>query len=311
MLWTFQLKVDGTKKSRMVAHMNARIRNTITLGHTYTSSLDTTSERLFWAIAAQEGLVVVGADVSNAFAEAPPPDDPLYLYIDEAYREWWTEHLKLPPIPSPCQAVRVHNAIQGHPESPRLWEKHIHHILIQEKLKPATHERCLYVRTIPGTRLLFLRQVDDFAAAAKTEEIAMNLFHKINSCLRINIKILGKVDRFNGMDIHQTRDYIKLTCERYLQKMLKSHEWLDTSTNPDKPTPLPSDNHFMQALENAVTPNTTDEKALLQLKMGFHYRQVIGEVLYPMTKCRPDVALHITKLSQYMDNLAEEHYLAL
>jgi hypothetical protein len=45
--------------------------------------------------------------------------------------------------------------------------------------------------------------------------------------------------------------------------------------------------------------------------MGFHYRQVIGEVLYPMTKCRPDVAFHITKLSQYMDNPAEEHYLTL
>jgi len=111
MLWTFQLKVDGTKKSRMVAHMNARIRNTITLGHTYANSLDTMSERLFWAIAAQEGLVVVGADVSNAFAEAPPPDDPLYLYIDEAYREWWIEHLKLPPIPNHCRVVRVHNAI--------------------------------------------------------------------------------------------------------------------------------------------------------------------------------------------------------
>jgi DNA-binding XRE family transcriptional regulator len=76
MLWTFQLKLDGTKKSRMVAHMNARVRPTITLCHTYASLLETTSERLFWAIAAQEGLVVVGADVSNAFAEAPPPDDP-------------------------------------------------------------------------------------------------------------------------------------------------------------------------------------------------------------------------------------------
>jgi len=311
MLWTFQLKMDGTKKSRMVAHMNARVRNTITLGHTYANSLETTSERLFWAIAAQEGLVVIGADVSNAFAEAPPPADPLYLFIDEAYKEWWTEHLKLPPIPNHCKVVRVHNAIQGHPESPRLWEKHIHHILQQEKMKPATHERCLYVGQTPGTRILFLRQVDDFAAAATTEELAINLFQKINSCLRINLKILGRVDRFNGMDIHQTRDYIKITCERYLHKMLKAHNWLESSTHPERPTPLPSDNHFIQSLENAVRPNTTVEKDQLRSKMGFHYRQVIGEVLYPMTKCRPDVAFHITKLSQYMDNPAEEHYLAL
>jgi hypothetical protein len=113
------------------------------------------------------------------------------------------------------------------------------------------------------------------------------------------------------MDIHQTQDFIKITCERYLYKMLKAHDWLDTSITPDRPIPLPADNHFMQALENAARPNTIDAKTQLQSKMGFHYRQVIGEVLYPMTKCRPDVAFHITKLSQYMDNPAEEHYLAL
>jgi hypothetical protein len=30
-----------------------------------------------------------------------------------------------------------------------------------------------------------------------------------------------------------------------------------------------------------------------------------------MIKCRPDIAFHITKLSQYMDNPAEIHYTAL
>ncbi|MFN9983514.1 MAG: reverse transcriptase domain-containing protein, partial [bacterium] len=182
------------------------------------------------------------------------------------------------PIPDHCKVVRVHNAIQGHPESLRLWERHIHHILQQEKLKPATHERCLYVGQHLGTRILFLRQVDDFAAAAKSEDTAIALFKKINSCLCIDIKILGRADRFNGMDIHQTQDFIKITCERYLYKMLKAHDWLHTSITPDRPTPLPADNHFMQALENAARPNTIDAKTQLQSKMGFHYRQVIGEV---------------------------------
>jgi hypothetical protein len=47
-------------------------RGTITLGHTYANSLDAASKRLFWAIVAQQGLTAYGADVSNAFAEAPP-----------------------------------------------------------------------------------------------------------------------------------------------------------------------------------------------------------------------------------------------
>jgi hypothetical protein len=45
--------------------------------------------------------------------------------------------------------------------------------------------------------------------------------------------------------------------------------------------------------------------------MGFKYRQVMGEVIYPTMKCRPDIINHAIKLSQYLENPAEEHYHAL
>jgi hypothetical protein len=42
-----------------------------------------------------------------------------------------------------------------------------------------------------------------------------------------------------------------------------------------------------------------------------HYRQLIGEFIWPMIKCRPDISFHVTKLSQFMANPAEAHYQAL
>jgi hypothetical protein len=45
--------------------------------------------------------------------------------------------------------------------------------------------------------------------------------------------------------------------------------------------------------------------------MGFNYRQVIGEIIFPMMKCRPEIAPHAIKLSQYMENPAKQHYEAL
>jgi hypothetical protein len=63
--------------------------------------------------------------------EAPPPKAPLYMYIDEAYKDWWTNHLGKDPIPKECNVVRVNNAIQGHPEAPRLWENYIDQILCE------------------------------------------------------------------------------------------------------------------------------------------------------------------------------------
>jgi hypothetical protein len=156
MLWTYVLKPCGTRKSRMVCNGNPRQKRTITLSHTYANALDAPSERLFWAIAAKQGLIVVGADISNAFAEAPPPKAPLYLYIDDFFRKWWTEHLGNEPIPHHHKVIRVNNAIQGHPESPRLWEKHIDAILRDIGLKPTTHEPCFYGGHINGQQIYFL-----------------------------------------------------------------------------------------------------------------------------------------------------------
>jgi hypothetical protein len=155
MLWRYTIKMCGTRKAQMVCDGSAR-QDTITLGHTFANSLDAPSEQLFWAIVAKKGLVAFGADCSNAFAEAPPPKHPLFMRIDEAYRDWWENHLKRPPIPPEYTIVSVHNAIQGHPESPRLWEKLIDKILCNIGLKPTKHEPCLYHGRYKGHYMLFM-----------------------------------------------------------------------------------------------------------------------------------------------------------
>jgi dUTP pyrophosphatase len=136
---------------------------------------------LFWAIVAHEGLIAIGADVSNAFAEAPAPKAPLFLFIDDSFRDWWVNHLHNEPISKECNVVRVNKAIQGHPESPRLWEKHIDGILRELGLTPAVHEPCIYSGMFDNSRVLFLRQVDDFAVAATDRQVAKDLIDATNA----------------------------------------------------------------------------------------------------------------------------------
>ena len=288
----------------------ARNRSATTQGHTYANSLDAPSERLFWALVAKRGLFAIGADVSNAFAEAPPPKTPLYRYIDEAFRDWWVHHLKRPPIPPECNVVRVCHAIQGHPESPRLWEKHIDAILQDMGFTPTRHEPCLYRGLVKGELVFFLRQVDDFSVAASSPETCSSIIRYIDSKMSLDVKDLGLISRFNGMDIHQTKYYVKITCERYIRKMLQHHGWLRDEPQPVLPLPLPSEKEFIHRLEHAEVPTNEAERALLCQQMGFGYRQVIGELIWPMVKCRPDYAPHIIKLSQYSENPGKEHYLA-
>jgi len=169
----------------------------------------------------------------------------------------------------------------------------------------------LYSGIINDHRVLFLRQVDDFAVASEDTNAAKQLIDAINSQMRIEVKHLGLIDRFNGMDIHQTRYYVKITCEKYLYKMIKAHDWLLTGPHPIHPVPLPADAAYLKRLEQAVMPQSIPAKVTLQQRMGFKYRQVMGEVIYPTMKCRPEIINHAIKLSQYLENPAEEHYHAL
>ena len=64
-------------------------------------------------------MIIIGADASNAFAEAPAPVAPLYMRIDAQFCNWWTKHKKRDPIPE-VWVLPVKHALQGHPKSPQL-----------------------------------------------------------------------------------------------------------------------------------------------------------------------------------------------
>jgi hypothetical protein len=77
------------------------------------------------------------------------------------------------------------------------------------------------------------------------------------------------------------------------------------------PIPYPADNNYSKNLDTAKPPNNPKEQLKLGKHYNMHYRQLIGEVIWPMVKCHPDISFHITKLSQFMANPARAHYQAL
>ena len=85
------IKSDSTKKARCVCNGNPKRKGSVILAHTFAACLEQPGARTFWALSAMKDLIVIGADASNAFAEAPPPKAPLYVVIDEPFRDWWRE----------------------------------------------------------------------------------------------------------------------------------------------------------------------------------------------------------------------------
>ena len=312
LLWTYLIKDDGRKKARCVCNGFARMHGTVTLGETYAASLDQTGSRIFWAVTALTNMIVIGADVSNAFADAPPPIAPLYVTIDKPFREWWASKGR-PKIPDDY-VMRVQGALQGHPESPRLWSILIDKIIQNLNLKPCHHEPCLYYTSDynhTGKTVLFLRQVDDFAVACQDQATAKQVIADINSKMTINVKELGIIERFNGVDILQTRDYVKLYNETYIEKIISSHPWLQQNHHTTTfPIPMQADAEYRHKLENA-TPATPQERQKLEQEFKFKYRQGVGELLYAMVTCRPDIAFPVVKLSQYSVAPSRIHFEAI
>jgi hypothetical protein len=188
LVWTYNIKaLNGCKKARCVCDGSSRSGSVQVLDKTYANCVDQTSSRLFYAIAAAENLVVYGADVCNAFAEAPPPKQGFYVRPDRAFNEWWVNHKKRPPIPD-GHVIPVLSAMQGQPESPRLWEKHADQILQELGLMPTVHKPCLYSSTINGNRIIFKRQVDDFAIAAPDPQTADILLDMLGNKLTMPVK---------------------------------------------------------------------------------------------------------------------------
>ncbi len=150
LVWTYNIKaLDGRKKARCICYGSNRSGLVKILDKVYANCVDQTSLRLFYAVLAIKNLLIFGSNVCNAFAEAPRPKQGFFIRPNRAFNEWWEQHLKKLPI-LPGHVIPVLSAMQGHPEFPRLWEKHADAILCKRGLTPTTHKPCLYSRLIEG-----------------------------------------------------------------------------------------------------------------------------------------------------------------
>ena len=117
-----------------------------------------------------------------------------------------------------------------------------------------------------------MRQVDDFAIACELPEVAQQVINDIDAKMSIKIKELGQVTQYNGVDVLQTRDYIKIYNNTYTSKIINNHKWLQQDTKMGEfPVPMSTDPKYHTELEQA-TPLTPLEKEALETELGFSYR---------------------------------------
>ena len=85
LIWTYTIKaVDGHKKARCVCDGSMRSGMVRVLAKTCANCVNQTRACLFYAVPAAVNLLVFSTNVSNAFAEVPPPKQGFYIQLDRA-----------------------------------------------------------------------------------------------------------------------------------------------------------------------------------------------------------------------------------
>ena len=315
--WQYHVKRDGTRRARQCCNGSkyaAPLLHAIAM--TYSSCVEHPIQRLFFALAAHLNLKVYGGDAKDAYGHSPGPETSTYVTIDDQYADWYKH--KYGKEINRRKVLPVLRALQGHPESGRLWETHINKILQGPKLnfKTTTHDKTIYTTVFNGEKVYLLRQVDDFSLACTDESIADAIYDIIGNDLKLPTEDkvpftkLGLVTDFNGIDVEQSRDFIEISCSNYIDRIMTSHGWeTDKMMQPsDKPvSPLPTE--VLTQLQKHTGPSEgTNEHQNLQDKMGFSYRTLLGEMMFAYVSCRPDIGYAITLMSKYGSNPSQFHY---
>jgi Reverse transcriptase (RNA-dependent DNA polymerase) len=309
--WTYSFKTDGTRKARNCCDGSKRAAPALHgEAKTYASCVEQPCMRLFFALAATQGMTVFGADAANAFANSPPPSVPTYVAIDDAYAEWYLARhgTKL----DRRQVLPVLHALQGHPESGSLWEQLINEILLGELgFRNTTHERNLYHGFVGAARVLICRQVDDLAIGTTSPEAYHAVVDAIHA--RAPMVKLGILSRFNGVDIIQRREYVAISSQTYIEQLLAAHGWVKESSTETSASPKePLCSTQLAEIQDATGPaEGSPEHLALMDDFKFSYRGVLGELIFVFVVGRLDIGYAIVHLSKYANAPVAVHFRAL
>jgi len=261
-------------------------------------------------------LKVYGGDAKDAFAHSPGPEMNTFLAIDDAYAEWYEKKFQRPIDRK--KVLPIKRALQGHPESGRLWEYHINAILESPELnfKTTTHDRTTFTSTFDGEQVYLLRQVDDFSLACTNEALANRIYDIIGSKLQLPnedkppFAKMGLINDFNGIDVAQTDSHIEISCGSHIDRLATTHGWKeDRKLKADAKTIAPLNTEALKQVYEQKGPlEGTSEHRELEDKAGFSYRTLLGEMMYAYVTCRPDIGYAITLLSKFGSSPSAYHY---
>ena len=189
--------------------------------------------------------------------------------------------------------------LYGLPNAGRVWYIAMNAAMLDFGYTRVPCEHCLYFRKTATGTILAGVHVDDYMAAASTDAEGLRFKEELRKVW--DIKDLGVAKFCVGIAIERdlVNRHIFLSQTALIDKTLTIFKMTDS--NPVS-TPMEAKKSLTRIPASPLSPSD-----VLELK-SFPYRKLVGLLMYLAIGTRPDIALAVQKLCQFLDCYNYEHW---
>ncbi|KAE8681718.1 hypothetical protein F3Y22_tig00111310pilonHSYRG00060 [Hibiscus syriacus] len=279
--WVYKIKrrPDGSierYKARLVARGFSQ-QYGLDYDETFSPVAKLTTVQVLLALAANKDWNLWQMDVKNAFLHGEL-DREIYMTQPMGFQS--QDHLEY--------VCKLRKAFYGLKRAPRAWYGKIAEFLTKSGYSVTPADSSLFIKANECKLAIVLVYVDDLIITGDDE--AEILQTKENLSVRFQMKELGQLKHFLGLEVDRTHEGIFLCQQKYAKDLLKRFGMLEckSTSTPMEPN-IKMCAHEGKDLEDATM-----------------YRQLVGSLIY-LTLTRPDISYAVGVMSRYMQNPKKPH----
>lgn len=196
---------------------------------------------------------------------------------------------------------KVKRGLYGLPNGGRVWNQTMNDAMLRFGYKRVTCEHCLYLRVSASGTVLTGVHVDDFLATVSNDNEAIRFKSDLKRVWEISDLGIAKFCVGIAIERDLANKHIFLSQTALIDRVLATFKMTDSNAVS---TPMEAGLILSRTPSHPPTPAEAAEL------LAFPYRKLVGLLMYIAIGTRPDIALAVQKLSQYLDGFTLDHWAA-
>ncbi|KAK2414048.1 putative mitochondrial protein [Trifolium repens] len=278
--WVFTVKYnsDGSierYKARLVAKGFTQTYG-IDYSETFAPVAKLNTVRILLSLAANLDWPLHQLDVKNAFLNGDLEEE-VYMDIPPGFEDRFGSNV-----------CKLNKSLYGLKQSPRAWFEKFTQSMKKQGYIQGQADHTLFTKfSQDGKIAVLIVYVDDIVLTGNDTDEMGRVKEKL--AVDFEIKDLGSMRYFLGMEVARSKDGIVVSQQKYILDLLK-----ETGMSGCRPADTPMD------------PNAKLwEKGSVPVDTG-RYQRLVGKLIY-LSHTRPDIAFSVSVVSQFMHSPFEEH----